>query len=53
MHLVDDDDKPVDEVAYPKDKDAVGDGETWGRLPDMTGDFGPSHPTPGAANQAP
>jgi hypothetical protein len=32
---------------------AVVDGQTWGRLPDLTGSFGANKPTPGAANQAP
>ncbi|MFT3776513.1 MAG: hypothetical protein QM820_65060 [Minicystis sp.] len=44
-------DKAVDEVKYPAD--AVPGGQTWGRLPDGTGSFGPNKPTPGAANAGP
>jgi hypothetical protein len=31
----------------------VGSGQTWGRLPNATGDFAINAPTPGAANHAP
>jgi len=51
VHLVDSSNAPVDEVHYPAD--AVPKGQTWGRLPDGTGSFGPNQPTPGAANAAP
>ncbi|APR74766.1 Hypothetical protein A7982_00112 [Minicystis rosea] len=51
LHLLDPKDDTVDEVEYPKD--GVGDGETWGRLPDGTGSFAATAPTPGAANKAP
>lgn len=51
VHLLDPKDEPVDEVLYPKD--AVPSGQTWGRVPDMTGGFAENDPTPGAANMAP
>ena len=42
------------EAAYPAPAEAsVPDGQSWGRLPDGTGAFGPATPTPGAANLAP
>lgn len=50
VHLIDEKDDPVDEVLYPMD--AVPDGQTWGRVPDLTGGFEANDPTPGAANVA-
>jgi hypothetical protein len=41
----------VTQAVYPPD--AVPDGQTWGRLPDGTGDFAPNAPTPFAVNRAP
>lgn len=38
-------------VEYPAD--ATVEGESWGRIPNGTGDFGVTAPTPGAANAAP
>lgn len=51
VHLVDADDDDLSEVEYPKD--AVPDGQTWGRLPDLTGSFAANGPTPGGPNHAP
>jgi hypothetical protein len=41
----------VSSLLYPKD--AVLAGQTWGRLPDLTGDPAANTPTPGAANAPP
>lgn len=38
-------------VEYPIN--AVPDGQTWGHLPDLTGDFAVNKATPGEANAAP
>lgn len=51
VHLLDDGDAVVDEALYPKD--AAGDGQSWARLPDLSGGFAVAEPTPGAANKAP
>ncbi|AKT42103.1 uncharacterized protein CMC5_063270 [Chondromyces crocatus] len=51
IYLVDGNDDIVDQTTYP----SLGtDGtQTWGRLPDATGDFALTSPTPGASNGAP
>lgn len=41
----------LDQAVHPAT--GVLDGQTWGRLPNATGDFGLNQPTPGAANEAP
>lgn len=51
VHFIGKDDKVVTEIDYPMD--AVPDGQTWGRLPDLTGDFAANKPTPGKSNSAP
>ena len=51
VHFIGPNDAVVTEVEYPIN--AVVDGQTWGRLPDLTGAFGANKPTPGAANLAP
>jgi hypothetical protein len=51
VHLIGPDDAVITEVEYPMN--AVVDGQTWGRLPDLTGKFAANKPTPGEANQAP
>lgn len=45
-----DDDRLVSSSAYPAA--AAGEGETWCRVPDGTGEFEVCTPTPGAANEA-
>ncbi len=50
VHVIDGMDQPITEVDYPAN--AVPDGQTWSRLPDLTGNFGPGAPTPAAANKA-
>jgi hypothetical protein len=44
-------DQVLSQLQYPQD--AVVDGQTWGRLPDLTGEPAANAPTPGAANAAP
>lgn len=44
-------DQVVGEAEYPKD--AVPDGQSWGRLPDFIGGFSANAPTPGSANGGP
>ncbi len=51
VHFVDSNNQVLSEAKYPKD--AVGSGQTWARLPDITGDFAAASPTPGEANAAP
>jgi hypothetical protein len=51
VFLVDKDGKVLGSVPYPKN--AVADGQTYGRLPDMTGPFTATAATPGAPNQVP
>ncbi len=51
VFVLDKDDKVLTSAPYPKS--AVPDGDTYGRLPDMTGPFTATAPTPGAPNQVP
>ena len=51
VFVVDGDDEIVLSVEYPAD--ATVEGESWGRLPNGTGDFEVNVPTPGDANEAP
>jgi len=51
VHFIGPDNTIINEVEYPMD--AVPDGQTWGRLPDLTGDPAANKPTPGDANAAP
>lgn len=51
VFLLSPDDAVLAEAEYPKDAAATGD--TWGRFPDVTGDFTETAPTPGAANTLP
>ncbi len=44
-------DQVLTELEYPIE--AAADGQTWGRLPDLTGEGTVTAPTPGAANAAP
>lgn len=50
VHYIGTDDLPIDEVLYPMN--AVLDGQTWGRVPDLTGNFAANKPTPGASNES-
>ena len=51
VHYIGTDDEVLTEIDYPIA--AAPDGQTWGRLPDLTGDFQVNKPTPGKANSAP
>lgn len=51
VHYITADNFPINEAEYPMD--AVPSGQTWGRIPDRTGNFAANKPTPGAANEAP
>ncbi|WP_437736052.1 lamin tail domain-containing protein [Sorangium sp. So ce1335] len=51
VFLVSPDNQVLAELAYPIE--AAADGQTWGRLPDLTGEGAVTAPTPGAANAAP
>jgi hypothetical protein len=51
LFVLDANDQVIGEAKYPAN--AVPDGQTWGRLPDFTGDFAANAPTPGAPNAAP
>ena len=51
LFVLDANDAVLSETKYPAN--AVADGQTWGRLPDLTGAFGAGSPTPGAPNAAP
>lgn len=49
VYLHDANDKPLDMAAYPMN--ATMNGQTWCRLPDVTGAFAVCTPTPGGPNQ--
>jgi hypothetical protein len=51
LYILSAEDAVVSIADYPAN--AVPLGQTWGRLPDGRGDFGPNAPTPGDANQGP
>jgi hypothetical protein len=51
LYVLSADDQVLAIADYPPN--AVPIGQTWGRLPDGSGDFAPNAPTPGAANQGP
>ncbi|XYH97858.1 lamin tail domain-containing protein [Sorangium sp. So ce1128] len=51
VFLISPNDQVLDQLEYPIE--AAADGQTWGRLPDLTGQGGVTAPTPGAANAAP
>lgn len=50
LYLLDASDGILESVAFPS---AVSDGQTWGRLPNGSGAFVPTKPTPGTVNEAP
>jgi hypothetical protein len=49
VHYIGTDDLPINEAEYPMN--AALDGQTWGRVPDLTGNFALNKPTPGASNE--
>jgi hypothetical protein len=51
VHLISANDRVLTQLEYPMG--AAADGQTWGRLPDLTGEGAATAPTPGAANEAP
>lgn len=51
LSVIDARDNVVVRVTYPPN--AAPSGQSWGRLPNGTGEFAPNRPTPGASNQAP
>jgi hypothetical protein len=51
VHYITADNFPINEAEYPMD--AVPSGQSWGRIPDLTGNFAANKPTPGAANESP
>ncbi|HTN83453.1 MAG TPA: lamin tail domain-containing protein [Sorangium sp.] len=51
VFLISPNDQVLNQLEYPME--AAADGQTWGRLPDLTGQGGVTAPTPGAANAAP
>ena len=51
VYLISESDKVLAKLEYPIE--AAADGQTWGRLPDLTGEGAATAPTPGAANTPP
>ncbi|WP_437600058.1 lamin tail domain-containing protein [Sorangium sp. So ce590] len=51
VSLISPNDQVLTQLEYPIE--AAADGQTWGRLPDLTGEGTVTAPTPGAANAAP
>ncbi|WP_437783289.1 lamin tail domain-containing protein [Sorangium sp. So ce1097] len=51
VFLISPNNQVLTELEYPIE--AAADGQTWGRLPDLTGEGAVTAPTPGAANAAP
>jgi hypothetical protein len=51
VYLISPDGRVLTQLAYPVE--AAADGQTWGRLPDLTGEPTATAPTPGAENAAP
>ncbi|WP_437976096.1 lamin tail domain-containing protein [Sorangium sp. So ce295] len=51
VYLISESDQVLAEFKYPIE--AAADGETWGRLPDLTGEGAVTAPTPGEENAAP
>lgn len=51
VYLLGQDDAVLSEVEYPAD--AAPSGDTWGRFPDVTGDFADTKSTPGDVNEQP
>ncbi|WP_437317384.1 lamin tail domain-containing protein [Sorangium sp. So ce385] len=51
VHLISANGQVLTQLEYPIE--AAADGETWGRLPDLTGEGAVTAPTPGEANAAP
>jgi hypothetical protein len=50
VHYIGADNFPINEAEYPMN--AVLDGQTWGRVPDLTGNFAANKPTPSASNES-
>ncbi|WP_437590225.1 lamin tail domain-containing protein [Sorangium sp. So ce1000] len=51
VYLISANDQVLAQFEYPME--AAADGQTWGRLPDLTGEGAATAPTPGAKNEAP
>lgn len=51
VYLISQSDQVLAQFEYPME--AAADGQTWGRLPDLTGEGAVTAPTPGAENAAP